>query len=77
MFDLVVGEDLALRDRVPSGGRLAVRDGTMRAVGVGAFPPARTGEWRRAASSCFPGGDDGRVHAGSAAGPAMRSDSHA
>ena len=67
MFDLVVSGDLVLPDRVLSGGHLAVSGGTIRAVGVGAPPAAKTAV-ETGGKLVFPGVVDGQVHAGSAAG---------
>ena len=67
MFDLVVRGDLVLPDRLVPGGHLAILDGTIRAVGVGALPVART-TVEAGGKLVFPGVVDGQVHAGSAAG---------
>jgi allantoinase len=67
MFELVVMGDLVLPDRVLTGGYLAITDGSICAVGVGA-PPAGEQVIDATGKYIFPGGIDGQVHAGSAEG---------
>ena len=66
MFDLVVRGDLVLPDRVLGGGFLAVRDGTIDALGVCDPPAAERVD--ATGHLIFPGVIDGQVHAGSAEG---------
>ena len=67
MFELIVRGHLVLPDRVLEGGYLAIDGGRISAVGVGSPPDA--GEVVDASGNLiFPGGIDGQVHAGSAAG---------
>lgn len=67
MFDLVVRGDLVLPDRVLAGGFLAVRDGTISALGAGPAPEAAQ-QVDASGHLVFPGVIDGQVHAGSAEG---------
>ena len=73
MFDLVVRGDLVLPDRVLAEGFLAVRDGTIGALGTGAAPEAAE-TVEAAGHLIFPGVIDGQVHAGSCEGIAGLAD---
>ena len=73
MFDLVVRGDLVLTDRVLAEGFLAVRDGTIGALGTGEAPEAAE-EVDAAGHLIFPGVIDGQVHAGSCEGIAGLAD---
>ena len=67
MYDLVVRGDLVLPDRVLAGGFLAVRDGTIGALGTGDAPEAAE-TVDASGRLIFPGVIDGQVHAGSCEG---------
>ena len=67
MYDLVVRGDLVLPDRVLADGFLAVRDGTIGALGTGDAPEAAQ-TVDAAGRLIFPGVIDGQVHAGSCEG---------
>ena len=73
MFDLVVRGDLVLPDRVLAEGFLAVRDGTIGAIGTGEAPEAAE-TVEAAGHLIFPGVIDGQVHAGSCEGIAGLAD---
>ena len=64
MYDLVVRGDLVLPDRVLAGGFLAIRGGTIGALGAGDAPQAAESV-DATGRLIFPGLIDGQVHAGS------------
>jgi allantoinase len=65
--DLVIKGDVVLRDRVLSGGHIAVADGRIVAVDQGTPPAARASEDYKGCL-LFPGLVDAQVHAGSCEG---------
>ncbi len=66
-FDLVLTGDLVLSDHVVAGGYVAVRGGTVAAIGEGAPPPAKAIA-RHDGKLILPGLVDGHMHTGSAIG---------
>lgn len=66
-FDLVVRGDLVLPDRVLEQGWLAISEGRIAAIGVGAPPSARNGVLDRRRHWILPAVVDGQTHSGSQA----------